>query len=102
MRRRSCLMHWKQPQVILIAAWLAGTSVEIAAPITLNSNSATYTQNFDTLASTGLANAGLPAGWALSESGTSVRVNQQYAAGTGSDNTGDVYSFGSTGSSERG
>ena len=93
-------MQWKWLQLTLIATSLAGASAGVAGPISINYG-ATYTQNFNTLANTGTTNTILPAGWALFESGTSTRVNQQYAAGTGSDNTGDVYSFGSTGSSER-
>jgi hypothetical protein len=57
-----------------------------------------YNQNFDTTTpvNTGLVNSGtssvLPAGWALSETGTSA--NTSYTAGTGSSATGDTYSFG--------
>ena len=59
-----------------------------------------YTQNFDTLATAGASNA-LPAGWALDESGTSARNDGNYTAGTGSDNAGDVYAFGSAASTDR-
>ncbi|MEG3122657.1 PEPxxWA-CTERM sorting domain-containing protein [Sphingomonas sp. GB1N7] len=52
-----------------------------------------YTQNFNTLAATGTSST-LPAGWIVTETGNSA--NALYAAGTGSSNTGDVYSFGST------
>ena len=41
----------------------------------------------------------VPLGWAFSELGTNA--NTTYTAGTGSNNAGDTYSFGSTGSSER-
>jgi hypothetical protein len=94
-------MHWKQLQLMLIAASVAGTSAGVAAPISISSFGNTYTEDFNALANTGITNAALPAGWALFESGSSSRVNQQYAAGAGTDNTGDVYSFGSAGSSER-
>jgi uncharacterized protein len=60
-----------------------------------------YTQAFDTLAITGTANTALPTGWFLAESGTSARNNDAYAASTGTDNAGDVYSFGASGSTER-
>ncbi|MBD2494445.1 Ig-like domain-containing protein [Nostoc sp. FACHB-280] len=59
-----------------------------------------YSENFDTLASSGNSSV-LPNGWALLETGTSANVNGQYTAGTGSNNAGDTYSFGATGSSER-
>lgn len=58
----------------------------------------TYNQNFDTLANTGTSST-LPAGWLLSESGTNA--NTTYSTGTGSGNTGDSYSFGAAGSTER-
>ncbi|WP_051503201.1 MULTISPECIES: endonuclease/exonuclease/phosphatase family protein [Nostocales] len=59
-----------------------------------------YSENFDTLAGSGTSSQ-LPLGWALSETGTSANVNQQYTAGTGSGNAGDIYSFGAAGSTER-
>src|SRR5262249_50417275 len=57
-----------------------------------------YTQNFNTLATTGTSTT-LPTAWALTESGTGA--NTSYAAGTGSSATADTYSFGSTGSTDR-
>ncbi len=60
----------------------------------------TYNENFDTLASTLTSNI-LPDGWEILETGTSANANGQYTAGTGSSNSGDTYSFGTTGSNER-
>ncbi|HYE96801.1 MAG TPA: hypothetical protein VD962_11390 [Rubricoccaceae bacterium] len=57
-----------------------------------------YVEEFNTLASTGTSSV-LPLGWALAEAGTNA--NTTYTAGTGSSNTGDTYSFGTTGSNER-
>lgn len=57
-----------------------------------------YTQNFDALASAGTS-AAVPAGWAFSESGSGG--NATYTAGSGSGSTGDTYSFGAAGSTER-
>ena len=57
-------------------------------------------QNFDTLANSGTSST-LPSGWFISETGTSATVNGQYAAGTGSGNAGDTYSFGAAGSTDR-
>lgn len=57
-----------------------------------------YTQNFDTLAATGTGST-LPTGWVVNETGTNG--NGVYTAGTGSSTTGDVYSFGAAGSTER-
>lgn len=59
-----------------------------------------YSQNFDSLANSG-SSAALPAGWAIAEAGSSSNNNGQYQAGDGSSNSGDTWSYGSTGSSER-
>ena len=67
------------------------------AGIMLNSP-VTYTQDFDTLAVSGTSSV-TPAGWEFLETGTANNV--LYNTGTGSDNTGDTYSFGSTGESDR-
>lgn len=85
-----------------IAAVPEGT-VRAAGGISLTAIGATYTQDFNTLASTGTTNNldALNNGWYLSESGGGARDNEQYAAGNGSDNTGDTYSYGADGSTER-
>lgn len=57
-----------------------------------------YTQNFDTLASSGTSGT-VPTGWVIVETGTNG--NGLYAAGTGSSNAGDTYSFGAAGSTDR-
>ena len=59
----------------------------------------TYTQDFNTLASTGSTSSTLPANWSFSEIGSSA--NATYTVGTGSLNTGDTYSFGLASNSER-
>lgn len=64
----------------------------------LSLTTTTYSQDFDTLASSGTSSS-LPAGWAFLETGTNA--NLVYAAGTGSSNAGDTYSFGAAGSTER-
>jgi hypothetical protein len=69
-----------------------------ALPISLGSLGTPYTQDFNSLASSGKGSS-LPTGWALSESG--ANADTQYNAGTGSSNAGDTYSFGSTRSSDR-
>jgi hypothetical protein len=60
----------------------------------------TYTQDFNTLATSGTTNTTLPAGWYLTEQGGGARDNEAYGADNGASNTGDIYSYGSTGSSE--
>lgn len=68
------------------------------AQVSLATLGSPYTQNFDTLATTGTSST-LPSGWALLESGTNA--NTLYTAGTGSANSGDTYSFGAASSTER-
>jgi hypothetical protein len=58
----------------------------------------TYSEDFNTLTNSGTSTV-LPTGWYLLESGTNANIF--YTAGTGSSNTGDTYSFGASGSSER-
>jgi predicted extracellular nuclease len=75
--------------------------VQAAGTISLSILGNAYTQDFNTLATTGTVNTTLPTGWDLSETGTSSRNNAAYAASTGSDNAGDIYSFGASGNTER-
>ncbi|UCV20264.1 PEP-CTERM sorting domain-containing protein [Ferribacterium limneticum] len=87
---------------LLIALGLSAAGSAQATPISLTSPGGTYEQNFDTLAHLGssFTNTALPAGWAIAESG-GTRANQAYAVGAGSGQTGDTYSFGEAGSTER-
>lgn len=57
-----------------------------------------YTQNFDSLASSG-SSATLPAGWEIAEAGSGA--NGLYTAANGSIAVADLYSFGATASGER-
>jgi hypothetical protein len=71
-----------------------------AQSVSLTALGVNYDQNFNTLAPTGSSSA-LPSGWLLLESGSSSANNGLYAAGTGSSNAGDTYSFGLSGSTDR-
>ncbi len=90
-----------------VAVAIAGTALASTAGATVYPNnpasialgSTIYTQNFDTLASTGATGSALPLGWQVSENGSNA--NLTYAVGTGSANGGNVYSFGAAGSTER-
>jgi uncharacterized protein len=73
-------------------------SVQAAGTVSLTTLGSAYTQDFDTLASSGTSGT-VPTGWDFAESGTNA--NTTYTAGTGSGNAGDTYSFGASGSSER-
>ena len=88
--------------VILASRWAccpARSTQFGSGTVSLTTFGTAYTQDFDTLASSGTANNAVPDGWEFSESGTNA--NTTYRAGTGSDNTGDTYSFGASGNSER-
>lgn len=81
-----------------IALTLLLATATSQAAVVMSSLGGTYTQNFDSLASTGTS-ATVPEGWAFLETGSSA--NTTYAAGTGSNNAGDTYSFGAAGSADR-
>jgi predicted extracellular nuclease len=95
---------WLTYPLVLIALVLAAaiglrvTSAASGTPVSLTSVGTAYTQDFNTLASSGTSST-VPAGWGFSESGTNA--NATYTAGTGSGNAGDTYSFGATGNTDR-
>lgn len=64
----------------------------------VNITSAAYTQNFDSLANSGSSST-LPAGWEFTETGSGA--NTTYSAGDGTLATGDTYSFGAAGATDR-
>ncbi|HEX7904050.1 MAG TPA: choice-of-anchor J domain-containing protein [Chitinophagaceae bacterium] len=70
---------------------------------TISLTSGTYTQDFNTLSNTAASttnNLTIP-GWFMTESGGGARDNEQYAVDPGSSNTGDTYSYGTAGSTDR-
>lgn len=67
------------------------------AQINLSALNTAYTQDFNTLAATGTSST-VPAGWVFLENGLTTGV---YTAGTGSSGTGDTYSFGAAGNTDR-
>ena len=66
-------------------------------------NGNVYRQRFDTLSSTAGSTTNTLAidGWALTETGGGVRDNEQYGVDTGGSTTGDTYSYGIAGDSDR-
>ena len=85
--------------VAVIVALFALSFVAHAAPVSITA-SGTYTQDFNTLISTGTgtwANDSTIAAWYAQRTGTGTTI----AADTGSSNGGNLYSFGSTSSSDR-
>src|SRR5947209_17321881 len=92
--------------LVLLAAFLLGLpAVRPAAAqcVSLTTLGSAYTQNFDTLsnvAGSTTNNLTIP-GWFMTESGGGARDNEQYAVDTGASTTGDTYSYGAAGSTER-
>ncbi len=87
---------------LLLSALTVGLAVQAQTPISVTGTTLTYTQDFNNLDTTSAGSAVLPAGWAIYEFGTSATtVNQQYKGSNGSSNTGDTYSFGTSGVAER-
>ena len=87
-------MKGKFTVVLLVV--LCILQANVMAQIVLPTLNTPYQQNFDGLASSGTTNPveTFPQGWTFVETGTSA--NTTYAAGTGSSNTGNTYSFGTT------
>lgn len=78
--------------------WLLGMAcllcLSLNAQVSLTTINSSYTENFNSLASTATTNdiSTVPAGWTFLEVG--ANANTTYAAGTGSSNTGNTFSFG--------
>ena len=88
--------------ILVLCAVLAGSALA-AGTVSITTLGSTYTQNFDTLSNTAgsTTNALTINGWDLTESGGGARDNEQYAVDTGASTTGDMYSYGAAGSTER-
>lgn len=91
-----------------IITLLAGIALSqlATAQVIVTGSSLSYSQNFDLLdtSSSAYSTNPLPAGWSIFKHGTSsaaTTYSTTYKGGNGSTNTGDVYSFGSYGSTER-
>ncbi len=86
---------------VLIGA--AFSTVASAQCVSLTTLGSAYTQNFDTLSNTAgsTTNNLTITGWFMTETGGGGRDNEQYAVDTGASNTGDTYSYGAAGSTDR-
>jgi uncharacterized repeat protein (TIGR01451 family) len=82
---------------------LSGARAASAQCVSLTTLGSAYTQNFDTLSNTAgsTTNNLTITGWFLTEGGGGARDNEQYAVDTGASTTGDMYSYGAAGSTER-
>ena len=94
----------------LLGAWLLASLLYclssapgLAQCVSLTTLGSASTQNFDTLSNTAGSttnNLTIP-GWFMTEAGGGARDNEQYAVDTGASNTGDTFSYGSAGATER-
>jgi predicted extracellular nuclease len=93
--------RWALAGMLLCSA--LGMGAAQAQCVTLSNVDVAATQDFDGLSNVAgsTTNALTLPGWYLSESGTSARVNQQYAVDTGASNTADAYSYGAAGATDR-
>ena len=80
-------------RITLLGLLMCFAVFSIKAQVSVTSISQTYTQDFNSLASTGSTSSLLPTGWNVSRN--------SYTIGNGSSTTGSVYSYGSTSSTER-
>jgi hypothetical protein len=82
-------------------------SIYSRAQISITSTTLSYKQNFDALDTISVSpySTSLPTGWSVFEyrgtTGTSARIDQKYGADAGTSSTGDTYSYGTVGSTER-
>lgn len=86
-----------------LSLFLGMAATSSAQSISLTQTGTPYTQNFDQLSNTAGSttnNLTIP-GWFLNETGGGARDNEQFAVDNGGSNTGDTYSYGSTGSTDR-
>lgn len=83
---------------VVIAAVLAAACSNLPA-IVITDVGVNYSENFDSLAASGSTGSTLPASWSSLESGTNA--NATYGVSTGSSTTGNTYSYGTSGSSDR-
>src|SRR5512140_2368211 len=93
-----------RPIFLIVASIAFGSaSPTWAQCISLTTSGASYAQNFDTLSNTAgsTTNSLTIAGWFLTESGGGARDNEQFAVDTGGSTTGDTYSYGAAGATDR-
>lgn len=89
----------KKTALLLASVMLAVAS---QAQISVTGSSLNYSQDFNTLDTANTNSSNLPNGWAIYEKGTSSStVNNQYKGSDGSSNSGETYSYGTAGATDR-
>ena len=87
--------------LLLVCVTTFISTVTHAQTVNLTTLNSTYQQDFTSLVNTGTGTlaADVPEGWLFSENGTNANTN--YTAATGSVTSGDTYSWGAAGSTDR-
>src|SRR5262245_49439892 len=82
---------------------LSGSADTGTGSVNLTTLGSPVMENFDTLSNVAgsTTNTTLPTGWYITEQGGGARDNEQYAVDTGGSTTGDIYSYGSAGTTDR-
>lgn len=88
----------KNPKLFSTAVICLLLSATVSAQVVITSTATAYTQNFNTLITSGTSST-LPAGWKLLETGTNA--NTTLAADAGSSSTGNTYSYGTGTATDR-
>lgn len=83
---------------LLPLAIFLSVCVQVSAQVVITSTATPYTQNFNTLITTGTSST-LPTGWRLLETGTNA--NTTLAADAGATSTGNTYSYGTGTNTDR-
>jgi uncharacterized repeat protein (TIGR01451 family) len=88
---------------LFLAITLVPASAALAQCVSLTTLGSASTQSFNTLSSTAgsTTNNLTITGWFMTETGGGARDNEQYAVDTGGSNTGDTYSYGPAGNTDR-
>src|SRR5689334_14577845 len=86
-------------RVAIVTILCAGLANQCAAQVCAQLSGATFTENFNTLATSGSSNTAVPFAFAYIESGGLGDLT--YAADNGSNSGANTYSYGTTGSTDR-
>lgn len=82
-----------------VVLFLTISTFSAKSQISIPSLGSPYSQDFNTLASSGATSSTLPAGWAFLETGSNA--NTTYGVDAGSATAGNTYSYGATSNTER-
>ncbi|MFM2387329.1 MAG: hypothetical protein RL660_2086 [Bacteroidota bacterium] len=90
-------------KVVLSILALCAVALATNAQISVTTGALTYVQDFNTLADTNISTPVSIAlqGWSINERGTSAQVDNKYKSDNGGSNSGNAYSYGSSGATER-